>query len=220
LDATTAKWFDDTSVSVHRAPELAGFMADEQIARLTGAPRNSVVRVSLENGGVAFQIDNDIFAEPMYRYLFQNLGGSYSFHLKNVVMVLAERHTDEGIGPRCVIREIYEAAKWADEGILITHIEVSAVGNYAHFVLTEQPLRGYYVWATMGFDGDIPGQVRIKLRPEHQKCSKISELIATEDGRNAWRIYGESVDLAFDLAMGSASWRQLAKYMNDKGIEL
>lgn len=219
MDATTAKWFDDTSL-VHRVPELKGFMTDEQITRLTGAPRGSVIWVSVENDGVAFRIENDIFAEPMYRYLFQNLDGTYSFHLKNVVLVLTEDHTHEGIGPRCVIREIHEAANWSKDGILITRIEVSAVGDYTHFGSATHPMRGYYVWPLLGFDGKIPNRVRTKLRPEYQKYSKISELVASEDGRTAWRIHGESVDLAFDLATDSPSWRLLARYMKEKGIEL
>lgn len=61
--------------------------------------------------------------EPSYRYLFQNQDGNYSFYLKNVVLVLNEEHTNEGIGPRCVIREIHEAASWAKERVVITHIE-------------------------------------------------------------------------------------------------
>ncbi len=219
MDATTAKWFDDNSVSVFRSPDMQGFMQDVQIARITGAPRNSQVHIAADEDAIEFRIVNNIFAEPMYRYLIQRADGSFRFYLKNAVMVLAEKYTNEGIGTRSVIREIFEAAAWANDGIHITHIEVYAAGDYAHFLSPRLPLRGYYVWPMLGFDADIPQAVHAKLRGKSTKCCKISELIATESGRDDWLLNGQSVNLAFDLALGSTSWRQLLSYMKDKGIE-
>jgi hypothetical protein len=220
MDSITAKWFDDASVVVERAPEYANFMSDPQIARITGAPRNSTVSIYSDDDVVAFKIENEIFDEPMYRYLVQNPDGDYSFYLKNAVLVLAEKYANEGIGARTVIREIYEATRWAKDGVVVTHIEVSAVGNYDSFRLSDFPLRGYYVWATMGFDGEIPNKTLMKLGPDYKNYSKISELAGTHYGLNLWKIHGESVDLRFDLRVGSPSWQQLRRYMKDKGIVL
>lgn len=218
MDSVTARWFDDSTVVVARAPEYADFMTDQQIARITGAPRKSTVNIYTDEGFVAFKVQNKIFKEPMYRYLVQNSEGDYTFHLKNAVLVLAEQYTNEGIGMRTVVREIYEAARWVKEGIIITHIDVSAVGDYDSFWLADNPLRGYYVWATMGFDGDIPPSTLAKLEGQHRTYSRISELVNTAEGRDQWQVHGESVDLKFDLVLGSQSWQQLRRCMKSKGI--
>lgn len=218
MDSVTASWFDDSTVTVTRDAEYADFMSDAQIARIAGAPRHSTVHIYSDDGVVAFEIRNAVFKEPMYRYLIQNLDGHYSFHLKNVVMVLREEYANRGIGTRCVVREIYEAARWVREAIVITHIDVSAVGNRYSYWLREDPLRGYSVWANLGFDGLIPPAARARLDAPYRRCSKISELVDTTDGRDQWRQHGETVDLSFDLRVGSGSWRQLRKHMKRKGI--
>lgn len=174
----------------------------------------------MDVNGMVFRVENNVFSEPMYRYLFQNSDDNYSFYLRNAVFVLAEKYTNEGIGTRCVAREIHEAARWIDKQILITHIKVSAVGNLTTFGLKKYPLRGYYVWATMGFDADIPIATRQRLDPPFKACNSICELVSSEAGREQWKTLGDSVELSFDLAEGSASWLQLARYMHYKGIAL
>jgi hypothetical protein len=220
LDLITERWFDENKVTVNREASLKEFMSDAQIVRLTGAPACSTIFVTSDAGAIEFKVENDIFQEPMYRYLFQNDDGSFSFYLKNAVLVLVEDLTDEGIGPRCVIHEIYEAKSWTQFGIPIAHIEVSAVGDYSSFVLQKNPLRGYYVWATMGFDGDVPPAVTMRLNEEYKSCKRIVELVSSESGRAEWQRCGETVDLAFDLQDGSPSWNQLNLYMTYKGIEI
>ncbi|TFW28742.1 hypothetical protein E4L96_02040 [Massilia arenosa] len=220
MDRVTAKWFADASVTVHRAPSLEGFMTDAQLARIAGAPRDSIVNVYPDGGGIALRVDNRILAEPMYRYLFQNPGPPYSFHLRNVVLVLADEYTQAGIGTRCVVRQIIEAASWARAGIYLTDVRVSAVGDLATFGLKPHPMRGYYVWPALGFDAFIPASSAVRLCQPYQNCTRISELMTTAEGRKTWRLIGQSVDLSFDLKPGSASWRQLLSYMQAKGISL
>ncbi|MDQ1923966.1 hypothetical protein [Massilia pseudoviolaceinigra] len=218
MDPVTAKWFDDKSVTVTRAPELTDFMSDAGIVRITGAPRASTIHVYSDEHAIAFKVGNDIFDEPMYLYLFQNVNSTCTFYLKNAVFVLKEPFTNGGIGPRCVIREIMEAANWAKQQIPITHIDVSAIGDHASFSLEKNPLRGYYVWATMGFDARIPAGTLARLAPRYRHCKNISELVMTEHGREQWRMHGQSVELSFNLRANSTSWLQLARYMFYKGI--
>ncbi|WP_093558789.1 hypothetical protein [Pseudoduganella namucuonensis] len=68
MDDVFAKWFDDSTVIVRRSPELDGFMTDDQIARIVGAPRDSSIVVSADDGAIAFKVDNKIFSEPMFRW--------------------------------------------------------------------------------------------------------------------------------------------------------
>lgn len=220
MDAVTKKWFDDASVTVVRAPALAGFMTDAHIARITGAPRDSVVHIYADERATAFRVDNAILSEPMYRYLFQHDDGSYAFYLKNAAFVLADDYTNHGIGARCVIREIDEAASWGRDGFPISHISMWAVGDFASFSLKHGALRGYYVWATMGVDADIPALTLAQMDPPFNQCRRISQLISTDMGRAQWRTHGISVDLRFDLAPRSTSWLQLRRYMKHKGISI
>jgi hypothetical protein len=218
VDRVTANWFDDKSVTVDRAPELTDFMNDPNIVRIAGAPRASTVHVFSDEHAIAFKVDNAVFDEPMYLYLIQNSQSTCSFYLKIAVFVLKEKFTNAGIGPRCVIRTLMEAPAWARQQITITHVEVSAIGDATTFGLEKNPLRGYYVWATLGFDAPVPAATRAKLALPYRNCKNISELVMTEQGRDQWRMHGQSVDLSFDLRANSASWLQLARYMYSKGI--
>lgn len=218
MDRVTAAWFDDKSVAVDRAPELADFMSDVNLIRISGAPRGSKVHAFSDEHAIVFRVDNALFHEPVYLYLIQNSEPACSFYLKIAVFVLKEKFTNAGIGPRCVIRPLMEAPAWGRQHIPITHIEVSAIGDATTFGLEKNALRGYYVWATMGFDGPLPAATRAKLPPPYRYCKSIGELVITEQGRDQWRMHGQSVDLSFNLRANSASWLQLARYMFYKGI--
>jgi hypothetical protein len=220
LDKVYREWFDAATVAVHIAPEYqVGFLTRREVIELTGAPKNSTVFLSTGGKGIEFRVANPIFSEDMFRYLVQNQSGEYEFYLLNAGLVLKSEFSQRGIGSRCVIKEIF-AAKRLASGLPIVSVEVSAVGNHASAQLEDDPMRGYYVWATMGFDGKIPEQVRPRLAEKFQGCVLVSDLMSSFEGRYEWFRCGESLDLSFSLADGSASWRVLKQYMLAKEVEL
>ena len=219
MDDVYKEWFDSSTVTVKVDLKNANdFLTSSEIAELTGAPRDSNILVKQDGAVISFAVSNEIFSEDMYRYLVAEKDG-YSYHLKNVVLVLRKEYTQKGIGPRCVIMEIHAAARLANE-VPIKSIKVSAVGNYDSFFWENDPLRGYYVWARMGFNGKIPSSILAKVAPQYKNFNLVSDFMLTTGGRNEWLVYGDSVDLEFDLNRNSVSWQLLAQYMNEKGIEL
>jgi hypothetical protein len=219
LDDVYKEWFNTESVSVKVELEQAEeFLTPPEIAELTGAPKNSRILVKTDGKVISFVVSNDIFAEDMHRYLV-NESANLNYYLQNSVLVLKEEYTQKGIGPRCVIKEIHTAAKLAPE-LPINCIKVEAVGNFDSFHWTENPLRGYYVWARMGFDGKIPKSVLEKLPEKYKHHDLISSLMQDDDGRKEWLRHGDSVKLEFDLRPESISWKMLIKYMDENRIQL
>ena len=219
MDSIYSEWFKTDTVTVKvELVESNDFLTTEEIAELTGAPKNSDIVVSQVDGIIEFRVSNEIFAEDMYRYLTADVDG-FSYHLTNAVLVLKEQYTKMGIGPRCVIKEIYTARRLREE-LPIQQIRVDAVGDYQSFHWEKDPLRGYYVWACMGFDAEIPEAVRPKLPQNYAAKLYISDLMLDKEGREEWLRHGESVKLAFDLANDSVSWKILSGYINERNIEL
>ncbi|WP_147330462.1 MULTISPECIES: hypothetical protein [unclassified Duganella] len=219
MDDVYREWFDSKTVSVTvNLQNSDDFLTPIEIAELTGAPKESTILVTRDDKVISFRVSNKIFSEDMFRYLVADSSG-ISYYIKNVVLALKEEYTKNGIGPRCVIKEIYAAAKLLDE-LPIKAIKVSAVGDFESFRWKTDPMRGYYVWARMGFDGKIPAAVRQKLSLKYRNLEFISSLMLDIEARKEWLEKGESVELEFDLASGSVSWRLLSQYMNEKGIEL
>jgi hypothetical protein len=219
MDAIYQEWFDANTVKV--AVKLANahhFLSKREIIELTGAPKSSNIVVRQEGKSIALIVSNPIFAEDMYRYLIQD-NDEKSYHLRNVVLVFKDQYTNKGIGTRCVVKEIHAAAQLASI-VPIRFIKVDAVGNLNSFADEKYPMRGYYVWARMGFDGKIPAPVMPKLRAKYRKCVYVSELMREKEGQMEWLMHGDSIQLAFDLTPGSASWALLLQYMKEKDIHL
>ncbi|MGF6774874.1 hypothetical protein [Paraburkholderia sp. GAS334] len=224
MDEITRKWFDFDNVSVKfdgAASSIEEWISGREIAKLTGAPKGSEITVSTDEQAIRFQVENEIFQGAMWRYLIQNADDTYSFHIQNRVLDLKEEFSNQGIGPRCVIHEIFGASDLAKAGtVQITRIEAWAVGNIRSFYDSKYPMRGYYVWPSMGFDAAIPATVAPKLEQKFKKCNRIIELVDTEEGLNQWLEHGDEVMVSFDLGLDSPSWKRLGVYMQERGIEL
>ncbi len=82
MDRTTKAWFDAKTVKLNCHDGLGAWMTDEQWIRLSGAPSNSVVTVSVNSSHqVELKVENSvILAEPMIRLIIQEVGG-YAFIL-------------------------------------------------------------------------------------------------------------------------------------------
>lgn len=219
MDAIYSAWFKTDTVSVEIDLEkIDDFLSAEEIAELTGAPRDSRILVNEINGVIVFKISNEIFAEDMYRYLTAD-GDGLSYYMTNAVLVLKEEYTKKGIGPRSVIKEIHAAYRLTEE-LPIRSVRVDAVGDFQSFHWEKDPLRGYYVWACMGFDAEIPQAVRLRLSESYRNKIYISDLMLDKEGRKEWLRHGESVKLSFDLENKSVSWKILSDYMKEKEIQL
>lgn len=218
MDETTAAWFDAAKVDViDVAPELEGWLSNEQLVRLSGAPNGSTltVRLTLE-GLVELKVENPaLLAEPMIRLIAQEADG-FAFYIVNAVFVLNEDYLGQGIGPRSVSVEIQQA-----KDLGFTKIRTFAVGDWASFH-ADPPLRGYYVWPSMGFDGPLPEELRThpELPQELLGSTTILELFASEAGEDFWMEFGSSVHVEFNLEDASPSWERHWRYTEKRDIKV
>lgn len=70
---------------------------------------------------------------------------------------------------------------------------------------------GYYTWARLGFEGDIPGHLR--LPPNLRGAKTVQDLFETEAGALWWKTRGEDTKMQFELDPGSRSSRALERYL-------
>lgn len=219
MDEITRKWFDVTTVEVVRAPELQGWHTDEELIRLSGAPRASRVHVEpASSGKIELRVENqDLLSEPLVRSVAQAPHGGFVFEIQNKAFVLRPRFRGMGIGPRSVAMELHEARRLG----YFSKVLVSAVGDWHHrggiFAMN-----GYYVWAKMGFNAPLPAAFmgHPNLPPECQHCTSIIQLLATLDGRRFWIRHGSSIDLEFPLREPSDSWEHFRRYAAQEDIEV
>jgi hypothetical protein len=77
-----------------------------------------------------------------------------------------------------------------------------------------QRMNGYYTWARFGYDATLPHYgVRDALPPSLAGAERLSDLMATAEGRAWWKEKGDTIHAEFDLAEGSLSRRVLDAYL-------
>lgn len=75
---------------------------------------------------------------------------------------------------------------------------------------------GYKVWPKLGYDGPVSAYTKSVLPKQFSKATKISDLMRSQKGREAWAEHGEQTHMTFDLTKGSYSQRVLAAYTKRK----
>ncbi len=219
MDAITRKWFDVATVRVRRAPELHGWHSDEELIRLSGAPRDSCLQVKVAQGGrIELRVDNqDLLCEPLVRSVVQVQDGGFVFEIHNKAFVLQPQFRGLGIGPRSVALELFEAQRLGYFSKVLVH----AVGDWHHrrgiFAMN-----GYYVWAQMGFNAPMP-----QLLADHpdlpaacRDCKNIIDLFSTREGKHFWIRHGTTLNLEFPLGESSASWDRFRRFAEERKIEV
>lgn len=74
----------------------------------------------------------------------------------------------------------------------------------------------YFACAVQGYDGELSSKVKGQLPPKFDGATKVSDLMKSEDGRNFWRLKGETFRAEFDLTEGSLSRQVLEGYSRVK----
>jgi GNAT superfamily N-acetyltransferase len=219
MDEITRKWFDASSVRVCRAPELQGWHSDEELARLSGAPRASELHVEPTDGGkIELRVVNqDLLCEPIVRNVAQVAHEGYVFEIQNKAFVLRQQFRGMGIGPRSVAIELHEAQRLK----YFSKVVVNAVGDW-HHRSGAFAMNGYYVWAKMGFNAVLPLSFRDhpSLPVACKGCRDVADLFSTVEGRDFWLRHGSTLDLEFPLEEASLSWKRFRRYAQERHIEV
>lgn len=217
-DAVTKQWFDSATVTVEIAPELEEWLSVESIKRLSGAPRDSLVKVSYLENAIELRVQNrELLAEDMVRLVVQAEVG-YEFLVRNAAFVLSPKLRKLGIGTRSFAIEVTEATSTG----LFSKITTSAVGSPESLNPDdpENQYNGVYSWARLGFDADIPQDVRSHCTGHLLGYTRVNELMADELGRRIWARHASSLEMEFLLAEDSSSWKLLRNYLDEKHIRI
>ena len=83
----------------------------------------------------------------------------------------------------------------------------------------EKGQNGYYTWARLGFDANLPEHIVSKAKDGGFDASKVSDLMKTPEGRSWWKDNGCALEMTFDLSDDSYSQKTLAEYVSSRSDE-
>lgn len=186
------------------------------IARLTGAPDNSTIKVSggwETYSGLIFRVYNSAIFEYPSEYALFNDSASGGIGLSLLVdsIYVRKRMRGSGIGTRSVMCSI-NAARESE----LRFVALTAAGSAAR----RHTFFGYHVWPAMGFDAPLPTSVRQRLPANLSLAARLSDLMLTDAGRDWWYDHGVELDTTFDLSNGNVCWVLFDEYAKKKGIRL
>lgn len=127
--------------------------------------------------------------------------------MENSTFFLSDADKGKGYGTQFFSDQVENA-----RAIGIERIITSAAGN------KNSDQNGYYTWPRLGYDGriglklDRQTREQLGLTPD----SKVSELMATPEGRALWKEKGGTFDAEFDLDPQSLSSRVLEAYKRER----
>lgn len=81
-------------------------------------------------------------------------------------------------------------------------------------------MNGYYTWPRLGYNGPVPDEFQKELLKRGLFASDMIDVLAQRETNFLWKELGDSVDLEFDLRIGSKSWIALETYAAMKGIKM
>lgn len=121
--------------------------------------------------------------------------------------------------------ETFATQVQALQALGVSRIETLAAGSGGHFSrgapAWEGRFNGYYTWARLGYDGDVPertlGALPPGLKARLGDRPTVQGLLALPGGLEAWKEYGDEFEGTFDLTPGSNSVRALEAYMKERG---
>ncbi len=213
-DETTKAWFDPTKVKVEADDQVLEVFDEEALVLLSAAPSGSALSASLKPDGVQLRVDYPGVL-TMDRYLVQKQTGAW-YVLNNNVRVHPS-YAGKNFAARTTVIQARAAQELGFESI-----DLYAAGDFAmaNIKFPEDRWVGYWVWPRLGFDANVPSHVQRKLPQDLSSCKKISDLMATVNGQEAWKIHGDGVDVSFDLTPGSVSWHLLGRYTQVRNIKV
>jgi GNAT superfamily N-acetyltransferase len=179
------------------------------MASLCGAPDDAEVELkgvdyftsgSGSDGVRMIWHNNEAGAE---RTVFRDKNGDIVMH--NNSFNVNEGSQGKGIGAKVFDQQIQHARRLG-----VKRIETDAVRS------DQSGWIGYKVWPMFGYDGNIPENVTEKT-PNGE--TRISELMASKEGRDWWSTNGKTIELQFDMSPGSYSMKTWEAYKARKQVK-
>ena len=77
-------------------------------------------------------------------------------------------------------------------------------------------MNGYYSFARLGFDAELPDTTVKKAKDSGIVASRISDLMKTKEGRDFWKENGYAIEMTFRVHEGSESRKALESYTKSR----
>src|SRR5579859_6649523 len=211
-------------------------LSNEEIGALVGAPEGSYIRLGVSG-------DRDIYSEDYFKEFpdFNPEGLSINFYPPDypgwkdpetikleTLAYYGERtvyKTEFGLlyihNDTLVIRDDLQgsglgSAIFADEVQHASDLGVDEIHTYAAGRYGDPDWNGYYTWPRLGYDAKITDLYTGELPKEFASSTYLSDLMATREGREWWKLHGVGGNMLFDLDPESDSRRVLATYMSER----
>lgn len=214
-DATTRRWFDTSSVKVSINDRVPDVFSPQELAELSGAFAGSEVHVSADGMAISMEVRHHVVRKMRRDIAYDpDLDSWYIYNNKI-------RLDPNYWGQHLAARSISIQAR-AAQALGFHRLSAYAMGNYdlASRSTREEVWNGYFVWPKLGFDGDVPEDVRAKLSPHLQKYETVLQLIQAPGGEKEWIRHGDDISVRFLLHPGSDSWQKLERYTEERGIRV
>ncbi len=176
-----------------------------EYAELAGAPDDAAVLLATLADGLYVEVHQPRTHAYHGVWLVRPLRGTCvlvndGFHIH------ARTMRSHGLGLRILQRQLAIAG-----ALGICRIETLA-GRSLHE-------NGYYSWPRYGFDGWLPETTVLRLPPMLRFARGVLDLIQHEQGRLWWRQFGGTIQVEFNLADNSRSWRVLHQYLRERASQ-
>jgi hypothetical protein len=223
-DAFTARhWNGQLAVQVHppanpaqptvarQAAALFGnSVPAEEWGHLAGMPDGATIHVvpwEVEGRpAVRLEIHHPWLDGPALRIVYQDQAGRTAVY--NEFMRVRDDAPD-GVGTRILMHQV-RAARTLGVAYVAADAEGSPFGT----------LNGYYTWARLGFNGEIPSSVRAKMPPTLRDALDLLDLMDRPGGAAWWKANGRTFYGVFELRDGSRSVKTLDDYTSGRGIAI
>lgn len=128
--------------------------------------------------------------------------------VKNDEFYVGKKHQGQGLGTKVFSDQVRNLIGHGG----FSRIATDAVGSYGG------DANGYYTWARLGYDGQIPKESAQLLPHEWKDAKTIHDVLAKPGGLKWWEKNGSEFKGSFDLSEGSRSLKTLNAYLEEKGM--
>lgn len=176
----------------------------EELASIAAMADGSLVKIEKYNDGLMISAKNpDIYTAELQRILIYE---DNRLILENEYQEIIESQRGKGIPVFALYTQIQNARA----------LGVSIIRTLAAGSMSSKLFNGYYTWARLGFDAELPINIQAQLPEKFINAEKVSDLMATPEGRDWWRVHGKSLYLEFDLSDNSQSIINFKRYLKER----
>ncbi|OGT21500.1 MAG: hypothetical protein A2342_09505 [Gallionellales bacterium RIFOXYB12_FULL_54_9] len=177
-----------------------GIVDKTTLPDLLGALDGSRIRVNMRKNRIDFEARHELYDRPI-TYMLDKDG------VLHAVEFYLSPDAPEGIGTRMMGSTLLTSSELG-----IKEVQLNAAGR---------PDNGYYTWARLGFDGELPEKIRQAAeRSGFHGVGTVQDIFTQDGGREWWLENGVGMKMKFDLDPDSVSMKSFSNYLVEKEIRL